>query len=262
MHIQANGIRMAYDLAGPEGAPVVVLSHSLGSSSVMWAPQIPALTRRYRVLSYDTRGHGGTEVPDGPYTLELLVDDALALLDALGMERVHWVGLSMGGMIGQGVALRAPERLRSLGLCDTSARVPPEARGIWDERIATARAGGMKPLTESTMQRWFTPGYLGSNPPGVASIRRQFEATAPAGFLGCCHAIRDLDYLDRLGAIRLPTIIIVGEHDAGTPVAASRAIHERIPDSELVILESASHLSNIEQPEAFTEALLGFLDRQ
>tara|TARA_R110002167_G_scaffold165544_2_gene362484 strand:- start:217 stop:936 length:720 start_codon:yes stop_codon:yes gene_type:complete len=239
-----------------------MLSHSLGSSCIMWDNEFAALQERYRVLRYDTRGHGGTAAPDGPYDLDLLGDDAMALMDALGLGPLHWVGLSMGGMIGQNIALRQPQRLQSLSLCDTSARVPAEARPIWDDRIAAARDEGMTALVEPTMQRWFTPGYLRSDPPAVAPIRAQFLATPAAGFIGCCQALKQLDYLDRLPAVKLPTVIIVGEEDMGTPVAASEAMHARIAGSELVVIPSAAHLANVEQPDAFEQALFGFLDRQ
>ena len=260
MRINANGIDIDYDVSGTDDGPVVVLSHSLGSSRVMWDPQMPALEAAYRVVSYDTRGHGGSSAPAEAYSLDQLGDDAMALLDALEIESAHWVGLSMGGMIGQNLALRQNGRLDSLVLCDTSAQIPAEARSTWDDRLAAADSGGMAPLAEPTLERWFTPDYLGGDPPAVAPIRQQFLDTPPAGFIGCCHALKPLDYLDRLGEIRLPTLIIVGEDDPGTPVAASEAMHERIAGSELAILPSAAHLSNIEQADAFNQALLGFLD--
>jgi 3-oxoadipate enol-lactonase len=228
----------------------------------MWEPQLPQLEDAFRVLQIDTRGHGGSDAPDGAYDLDMLGDDALGVVDALGIDQVHWVGLSMGGMIGQNLALRAPHRLRSLTLCDTTARVPDEAKAMWDDRINAARDVGMSALSEATMQRWFTPDYLRSDPPAIAPIRRQFEATQAAGFIGCCHAIKALDYLDRLGEVSLPTLIIVGADDPSTTVAASEAMRERISGSEMVVLPSASHLSNVEQPQAFTEALLTFLQRQ
>ena len=252
MQIEANGISMYYETAGPEGAPVVMMSHSLGSSGVMWETEFQALSDRFRVVRYDTRGHGGTAAPDGPYTLDLLGDDAMALMDALDLGPVHWVGLSMGGMIGQNLALRAPQRLQSLALCDTSARVPAEAQPVWDDRIAAAQGQGMAALAEPTMQRWFTPDYLRTDPPAVVPIRRQFLATPVQGFVGCCQAIKALDYLDSLNEVNLPTIIIVGEDDMGTSVAASEAINGKIAGSELVVFPSAAHLANVEQPQALS----------
>jgi 3-oxoadipate enol-lactonase len=261
MRITANGIGMHYTLNGSAGAPLVTLSHSLATHLGMWEPQATALAAGYRVLRYDTRGHGGTDAPAGPYRLEQLAEDAYALLQTLGVGRTHFVGLSMGGMIGQLLALTHPEMLRSLVLCDTSSRVPPEARPQWDERIALAEAQGMAPLVEPTIGRWFTPGFVRDHPETVEPVRAMIRGTKAQGYAGCGHAIKMLDLTDRLSAIRVPTLILVGEDDPGTPVAASRAIHERIPGSELVILPSAAHLSNLEQAEAFNRALLTFLQQ-
>jgi len=163
MRVSANGISMHYTLNGPASAPVVTLSHSLATDLSMWEPQVAPLTGRYRVLRYDTRGHGGTDAPAGPYTLAQLADDARALLQALGIERTHFVGLSMGGMIGQQLGLRCPELLRSLVLCDTSSRVPAEARPAWDERIGVAEREGMAPHVEPTIGRWFTPSFAAAH---------------------------------------------------------------------------------------------------
>src|SRR5437870_1806066 len=218
MNVTANGIRMHYALEGPAGAPVVTLSHSLAARLEMWEPQVKALAGRWRVLRYDTRGHGGSDAPAGPYTLDELAEDARALLGALGISTTHWVGLSMGGMIGQTLALKAPELFASLVLCDTTSRVPPEAKPQWEERIRTADTEGMESLVEPTLGRWFTPPFRERQPEVV-------------------------------------------ERDPGTPVAAARLLHERIKGSELVVLKSASHLSNPEQPELFSGALTDFLGR-
>lgn len=261
MKIKANGIEMHYTLDGPANAPVVTLSHSLATDLSMWDPQLEALSRRYRVLRYDTRGHGGTEVTTGAYSLDLLAEDARQLLAALGIARTHWIGLSMGGMIGQTLALKAPDIFLSLSLCDTSSRMPAESKSLWDERIKTASEKGMAPLLESTLARWFTQSYRDRGGPILEHVKKMILETPPAGFSGCCAAIAPLNLTDRIGAIRVPTLVLVGEDDPGTPVPASRAIHEQIKGSELVILKSAAHLSNLEQPEAFTRALLAFLDR-
>jgi 3-oxoadipate enol-lactonase len=168
----------------------------------------------------------------------------------------------MGGMIGQTMALRTPELLQSLTLCDTSSRIPAEAKPLWADRITTAETQGMGPLVEPTVGRWFTAPFVEARRDVVDRVRTMIRATPPAGYAGCCHAIAALDLTDRLPAIKLPTLIVVGAQDQGTPVAASKAINERIAGSELVILDSASHLSNLEQPEAFTAAVVGFLGRQ
>jgi len=259
MLIKANGIEIHYELTGKKEAPVMILSHALGSSMVMWDPQMDSLRLHFRVLRYDVRGQGGSEVTKGPYTLELLGEDAIGLIDGLGIDTVHWVGLSMGGMIGQCVALNHPHRLKSLSLCDTGAIIAEEAQPIWQERVDATRKGGILSQVEGTLERWFTPSYLSRNPQMLAIIRNQFLSTSVEGYLGCIEAIRKLNYLERLPEIKLPTLIMVGEDDPGTPVTASEAMHKRISNSKLVILPSARHLSNVEQPEAFNSHLINFL---
>jgi 3-oxoadipate enol-lactonase len=259
MKISANGIQVNYTLEGPADGPVVTMSHSLATDLSMWNPQAAALARRYRVLRYETRGHGGTEAPAGAYTLSQLADDARALLKALGIQRTHWVGLSMGGMIGQVLALSSPEILQSLSLCDTSSRIPAEMRHLWDERIATVEAKGMEPMVEPTLARWFTPKFLETRKDVADRVREMIRRTPARGYVGCCHAIKALDLTDRLKGISLSTLIVVGAQDLGTPLAASQAINQQIKGSQLVVLDPASHLSNLEQPEAFTQALESFL---
>jgi 3-oxoadipate enol-lactonase len=259
MRITTRTITTHYELCGPEQAPVAMLSHSLASGMSMWDPQLTALQSRFRILRYDTRGHGGSDVPAAPYRLDDLVADAVALMDALAIRQVHFVGLSMGGMIGQGIALAYPDRLLSLSLCSTSARIPQEAQPVVQERIDTALKEGLQALVDGTLARWFTPGYLKTKPPEVERVRRQFLATPVAGYVGCTEAIRRLNYLEQLARIQLSTLIIVGEDDPGTPVSASQAMHERIAGSKLVIIPSAMHLCNIERTEVFNSALTGFL---
>ena len=200
---------------------MVVLSHSLGSSMVMWEPQLATLAPNFRVLRYDMRGHGESEVAAGAYSLEMLADDVVGLLDALEIEKAHFVGLSIGGMIGQGLGLNHAQRLLSLTLCDTAPVLPEEAKPLFQERMDLARSQGMASLVEGTLARWFTPPFLAQNPPMVSRIRKQIEATPVDGFIGCSHAILNLNYMDRLAAIELDTLIIVGEDDPGTPVAAA-----------------------------------------
>ncbi len=259
MKVNTNGIDINYELTGKKGAPVVMLSHSLACSLVMWQPQMAVLESAFQVLRFDTRGHGDSDAPQGAYSFEQLAMDAIGLMDALKIDRVHFVGLSMGGMIGQGLALDYADRLKSLALCDTAAIMPDETDPIWQQRIEAAGEKGLQGQVDETLERWFRPEYLQQNPPEVEMIRRQILATPVAGYIGCCEAIRRLKYLDRLSKITLPTLIVVGEEDPGTPVAASEAMHERISDSRLVVLPSARHLSNIEQSEAFNAALMEFL---
>lgn len=261
MKAQANGISINYTLDGPAGAPVVTMSNSLATNLGMWEPTLPALTREFRVLRYDTRGHGATDAPRGAYTLDQLADDALALLRALGIQRTHWVGLSLGGMIGQTLALKAPEALISLSLCDTSSRLPADAKPMWDERIRTAEAKGMEALVDSTLTRWFTAPFREKKKDVVDRVATMIRTTPVAGYVGCCQAISALNLTDRLSAIKLPTVVIVGEDDPGTPVAASRVIADNIKGARLEIIPSAAHLSNLEQPEAFNRALSGFLTK-
>jgi 3-oxoadipate enol-lactonase len=259
MRITADDIELNCELSGKENAPLVVLSHSLGSSLVMWNPQLNVLEPRFSVLRYDMRGHGNSDAPEGAYTLNQLAADVIALMDALNIDSAHFVGLSIGGMIGQCLALNYANRFQSLTLCDTAPVIPDEARPLFQERKNTARTKGMPALVDETMKRWFTEPYLQQNPREVDLIRRQFLATPVNGFIGCSEAILGLNYLDRLSEIKLPTLIMVGEEDPGTPVAASETIHERIPNSKLVVLAAAAHLSNIEQAAAFNRALTDFL---
>ncbi len=259
MRVLAADLHVNCQLSGPERAPIVVLGHSLGSSGIMWEQQMPVLVGGYRVLRYDTRGHGGSDTPAGPYTLNQLGDDVVAMLDALDVERVHWVGLSMGGMIGQNLALRYPQRLLSLALCDTTSKIPDEARSVWDDRIAEAEKSGMQALCDSTMQRWFTPPFLAEGGPQLQSIRQQFLDTPTSGYVGCCQAIRELDYTDSLSQIALPVQLIVGADDPSTPPEASRVIQQNISGAALTVIDNASHLSNVERPLEFNNALLDFL---
>jgi 3-oxoadipate enol-lactonase len=259
MQLKANGILINYEFSGREGAPVVVLSHSLGSSLVMWEPQLTALEPNFRILRYDTRGHGGSEAAAGPYSFELLARDVVGLLDGLGLSKIHFVGLSMGGMIGQALGLLHSDRLLSLILCDTAAANPPGSMDVWQERIDLVRKEGLVPLLEPTLERWFTPEFVIQNPPILEKIRRQFLATSVNGYVGCSQAIMELDYVEKLGKIQIPTLIVVGEDDPGTPVSAARAIQERIVDSKLIILPGARHLSSVEQAGAFNRVVAGFL---
>jgi 3-oxoadipate enol-lactonase len=259
MKVKANGIEIHYEIEG--SGPWVTLSHSLACNLHMWDEQMAALTKKYRVLRYDTRGHGQSSAPEGEYTLEQLADDTKALLDALGIRETHWVGLSMGGMIGQAFALKYPGVFRSMVLADTTSRRPPDAAKMWGERIATARDKGMEALVESTLGRWFTEPYRNAHRDVMERIAGYIRSTPVAGFIGCCHAISRVDYLARLKEIRIPALVLVGEHDQGTPPEAARAIHENLPGSELKIIPSAAHLSNVEQAQIFNDALLGFLDR-
>jgi 3-oxoadipate enol-lactonase len=257
MHATANGIRIQYTVEG-EG-PWLVMSHSLACSTRMWDAQAAALSSRFRVLRYDTRGHGGTDAPPGPYTLDQLADDLDGLLDALAIRSCTFMGLSMGGMIAMTHAVRRPGRLERLLLCNTTSRMPPEAQGVWQQRIDLAASQGMEPLVAATLERWFTAPFRAANAEATGAVAAMIRATPPAGYIGCCEAIRRLDLTAQLGAVKVPTLVIAGDHDVGTPVEAARAIQLAIPGAQLGVIPAASHLSNLEQPEAFTFLVERFL---
>ncbi len=259
MKVKANGIEIHYEIEG--NGPWLTMSHSLACNLHMWEPQMPVLTGKFKVLRFDTRGHGQSSAPAGEYTLEQLADDVKGLLDALKIKQTHWAGLSMGGMIGQAFALKYPGVFQSMVLADTTSRRPPDAAKMWGDRVKTAQEKGMSALVESTLARWFTEPYRNSRKDVMERIGNDIRNTPVAGFIGCCHAISKVDYLDRLKEIKCPALIMVGEHDHGTPPEAARVIQQNLPGSELKIIPSAAHLSNIEQAQVFNDAMIGFLDR-
>ena len=257
--IQANGITIHYQWDGPAKGPIVMLSHSLALDMSMWDPQVGPLTGAgYRVLRFDTRGHGQSEVPDGPYTMDLLADDAVGVMDALDLKSVHFCGLSMGGMIGQVLGAKQAHRLRSLILCSTSSYIPPLQ--IWQERIALAEEKGLAALVDATMDRWFTKPGQQRLPEAVEKIRKIYVNSPVKGFCACCAAIRDMDLRHTITGIATPTLILVGENDEGTPVSHARQIQEKISRSRLEVLTHAAHLQNIEQQEVFNKMVLAFLE--
>lgn len=259
--IRSNGIALNYRWDGPVNGPVVMLSHSLGADLTMWEPQVAPLTAAgFRLLRYDHRGHGGSAAPEGPYTIDQLAADAAGLLDALDLTRVHFCGLSMGGMVGQVLGARHGHRLLSLVLCSTSSHMPPPE--LWNERIQLVGAKGLAAVVDATIDRWFTQPGQQRLPEAIQKIRAVYLKTPVAGFTGCCAAIRDLDLRETIRAITAPTLIMVGEQDQGTTVAHARFIHERIPGSRLVVIPDAAHLQNVEQAERFTETLLSFLEEK
>ncbi|HEX2198349.1 MAG TPA: 3-oxoadipate enol-lactonase [Burkholderiales bacterium] len=259
MKANVNGIETYYEISGKEGAPWLVFSHSLACSVRMWDGEVARHKDRFRVLAYDTRGHGQSAAPTGAYTLEGLADDLHALLKSLNISRTHFVGLSMGGMIGQTFALKYPGVFQTLTLCDTTSRYPAAAAPLWQERIRIAESQGLKPLVQPTLERWFTESFRKSKPEEVKKVAAQIEKTPVAGYVGCCHAIPKIDVTARLKEIRCPALVICGEDDPGTPPAMAREIHENLPGSKLVLIPQAAHLSNLEQPEAFNRALAEFL---
>lgn len=259
--IAANGTELNYAVEGAPGAPVVMLSNSLASNLSMWNVQVPALLGAgYRVLRYDTRGHGESAVPDVPCTLDTLASDALALIDALDLDRVHFCGLSLGGMTGQKFATLFGPRLNSLVLCATAAYMGPPA--LWAGRIQAVTAGGMAAVADATIARWFTPRSQRQLPEEVARIRDGILATPVAGYRRCAEAIRDMDQRETIRAITAPTLVMVGALDPGTTVEAARLMHARITGAELIVIPESQHFFNVEMPRQFNAGLLGFLARQ
>ena len=256
--VRANGIDIHYVLEG--SGPVVTLSHSLTCHLAMWRDLAGALAGRYTVLRYDVRGHGESSAPAGNYGFDDLVADVLGLFDALDIARSHWVGVSMGGMIGQHLALTAPDRVERLVIANSSSRIPPEAGPLWDERIRMARAGGCAALVEGTLARWFTEPFRAARPDVMARVGAQIAATPVAGFTGCAAAIRALDITARLPEVRARTRVIAGSADPGTPPAMSETIAGAIPGAELRVIAGASHLACLEQPEAFHRLVAEFLE--
>ena len=240
----------------------IVLSHALGLNLHLWDDLARQLALRgHPVLRYDHRGHGGSAVPEGPYAMTELVDDAARLIREWGRGPVVWVGLSMGGMVGQGLALLHPDLLRALVLANTSAQYPEAAKAMWNQRIATVESQGMAGIADMVMERYFTAAFRAAQADAVAGFRATVLRTDAKGYAACCHAVANVDWLERLRDVRCPTLVIAGAQDVGAPVAMSQAMVERIPGAELVVLDNASHLSVIEQPLPFEQALSCFLAR-
>ena len=257
MKIKANGISINYQVDGPEGAPWIVFSNSLATSTAMWDEQAAALKSSFRVLRYDQRGHGGTEVPAGRYAFGTLLDDALGLLDALGIAKSHFAGLSMGGATALGLAERHPDRLDRVIVCDSPCQSTPQSSQQWEERIAVAQKQGIDALVEPTLGRWFPPDTLAKNPPHLDKVRAMFRATPVNGFIGCAAALADHDYASAIASVKRPVLFLVGEKDA--PAPAMRKLHEKLPGSRYVELPGAGHISNMDRPAEFNRALQDFL---
>jgi len=227
----------------------------------MWDDQVEAITGAgYRMLRYDTRGHGGTDAPDIPYSIDMFAADVIGLLDALGIETVHFVGLSMGGFIAQLLAANYPQRISSLSLCDTACIMPP--KDLWNDRIAQAQSGGTEALADATLGRWFTASYHESNPDEVGRVREMIKASNVTGYIRCAGAIRDMSQCDVLEKIKTPTIIIVGKDDPACPVASAEVLHQGIEGSDLAIIDEAAHLPNIQKRDEFNSILLDFLGKR
>jgi 3-oxoadipate enol-lactonase len=258
--VQAGDIVVHYELAGRADAPVVLFANSLGTNFHVWDAQAAALADRFRVLRYDMRGHGLTDCPAGPYSIEQLGDDARALLDVLKIDSAHVVGLSIGGLVAQQLAASAPGRVRSLVLCDTANVIGPPGR--WDDRIAAVSKGGLVSIAEAVTKGWFTPGFVASRPDLVCGATNMLTRTPLAGYIGCCYALREADLRADDAKITCPTLIVVGDQDASTPLAAARELCAAIRGARLEVIANAAHIPAIERPEALNRLLLDFLDAQ
>jgi 3-oxoadipate enol-lactonase len=249
-----------YLLEGPEDAPVLVLSNSLGTSLEMWDDQVPVLGDRFRLLRYDTRGHGRSPAPPGPYAIGDLGGDVVRLLDRLGIERASFCGLSVGGMTGMWLAAESPERVERLVLLCTSALLGP--KGVWDERIATATEQGMAALVDGVIQRWFTSAFSQENPATVEKMAATLRETDPEGYAGCCAAIRDMDLRDRLPSIEAPTLVVSGAEDPATPPEHGKLIRDAIPGARFEVVPRAAHIANVERPEEIIQLILTHLEAE
>jgi 3-oxoadipate enol-lactonase/4-carboxymuconolactone decarboxylase len=257
--IRTDGIQLFYDLTGPAEAPVVAFSNSLGTTLEMWDAQVRALASRYRCLRYDTRGHGRSPAAHGPLTIDALADDLAGLLDALGIETAHVVGLSLGGMSAQAFAVRYPQRTESLVLMATSAHLPPPE--AWDQRVQLVLAHGMAAVVDTVVARWFTADTLALSPEIVQLVRDRFLEIDPRGYAACCVAVRDMDLRAKIGAIEAQTLVVAGEDDPVTPLEMAEDMVSRIPGAELTVVPEAAHLLAVEQPDAVSELLATFLAR-
>jgi 3-oxoadipate enol-lactonase len=253
---ERDGVEFNVRLDGPENKPPLMLSNSLGTNLHMWDWQIPELTKHFRVIRYDSRGHGQSGAPDGPYSIDELGRDALAIMDALELEQVHWMGLSKGGMIGQWLLTHAPERIGRAVLANTGSHMPPP--DLWNQRIRTALDKGMEELTPGVIERWFTPEFRAREPETVQKIVRMLHTTPAHGYAGSCSAIRDMDQRESIRSVTNPVLVVVGSRDPATPPEMGKRIADTIRGARIVTLDAA-HLSNIEQAEAFNQAVIDFL---
>jgi 3-oxoadipate enol-lactonase len=251
-----EGFLLHVEVQGPDSAPVLMLSNSLCTDMRMWDDQVPIFTQHYRVVRYDRRGHGKSGVPKGPYTVDDFGRDALAIMDGLGLQKVNWCGLSMGGMVGQWLGANAPDRIQKLVMSNTHSHYANKI--VWDERMNLAREKGMANAAGPAMTRWFTKEYIARHPEKVALVQEMFASTSLEAYLGCCAAIRNMDMRPTHPRIKAPTLVIVGLQDPATPPAAGEEIQKRIPGAKLATID-ASHLSNMGQPRAYADLVLNFL---
>jgi 3-oxoadipate enol-lactonase len=253
-----DGCIIHAEIEGPDGGPVLMLSNSLGTNLHMWDEQTGPLTRHLRLVRYDRRGHGQSSVFKGPYTMERLGRDVLGVLDGLGIQKINWCGLSMGGMVGMWLGANAGDRVNKLILSNTSAYFPDKT--LWEGRIKLVREKGLAAIVDANMERWFTKAFRERSPAPMAKMREMFLATKVDGYVGCGEAIRDMDHRPLLSRITAPTLVIAGKHDPATTLEAGEFIKQHIPGAQIAVLDAA-HISNLEQPQVYAETVLGFLLR-
>jgi 3-oxoadipate enol-lactonase len=254
--IDADGCPINVEVSGPDNAPALMLSNSLGTNLHMWDEQAPAWSQHFRVVRYDRRGHGQSGTTPGPYSMERFGRDVIAILDALNIKKTNWCGLSMGGMVGQWLGANAAGRIDKLILSNTHYNYPDKTG--WNDRIKFVREKGLAPLVGPNMERWFTKGFRDSNPQAMARMQEMFLRTNPDGYIACCEAIRDMNFSASNPTITAPTLVIVGAQDPATPPAAGEQIAKAIKGAKLVSLDAA-HIANIEQPTLYTQTVLDFL---
>jgi 3-oxoadipate enol-lactonase len=253
---ELNGLRLRYEWSGLETGPVLVFSHPLGTDLTMWDGQAADFGKKFRVLRYDKRGHGGSSSPAGPYTIEQMGRDAVALLDYLRLDKVNYCGLSIGGQTGMWLGANAPKRLNKLILSNTAAKIGNDDG--WNTRIETVKESGVKSVSTIVIDRWFTPEFQTKAPAEIEKIRNVFEHSDDAGYIACCEAVKAFDFREKVGGVRVPTLLIAGTHDPATTPVDTKFVADRIAGSKFVEL-SASHLSNIEQREKYSAAVAEFL---
>jgi 3-oxoadipate enol-lactonase len=251
-----DGCMIHVEVEGPPNAPVLMLSNSLGTNLHMWDDQMPAWTGHFRLVRYDRRGHGRSSVPKGPYPMERLGRDVLAVIDALGIGKINWCGLSMGGMVGQWLGANARDRVEKLVLSNTSSYFADKA--LWEGRLRTVREKGLVAIVDANMERWFTKEFREKNPQAIARMREMFLSTNPQGYIGCGEGIRDMDHRPLLSKISAPTLVIAGKHDPATTLEANEFIRQHIPGAQIAVLDAA-HIANLEQPQVYADTVLKFL---
>ena len=257
--IDADGCLLNVSVEGRDGGPTLMLSNSLGTTLQMWEPQMRPLTQLFRVIRYDRRGHGKSNVPPGPYSIERFGRDVIAILDDLNIDKVHWCGLSMGGMVGQWLGANAPERLGKIVLANTTCHYPDPTN--WQNRIKAVREGGIAAVADTIIAGWLTADFREREPQIAERLKAMLCATPVEGYLASCEALSTLDLRELLPTIKSPTLVIAGRHDMSTPISSAEYIRSKIPGASMTILDAA-HISNVEQPHAFTDAVVGFLTQR